>query len=795
MDVNAPNKYFAFISYNHEDEGMAIWFQHEMENYHLPVTLNGRPDLPTEFRPVFRDYDELKAGNLPKQIYEALASTTYLVVICSPHSAQSEWVNKEITDFIAIGKGKGIDNSQKIFPFIVEGEPHAEKESDECYPPSLLDIAKKHDILGGDANKEGNDHAFVKVLAGMLPNVAFDELWNRYEKDKAEEQRIERERRDNLLRAQSRFVAEKAMEIAEDDSYLARLLAVEVLPEKLDNPNRPYTVEAEIALRRSSYFESAFFQGHTSEVITIVFSHDGKLIASIGDNTIRVWEANTGKELLALPERDSISQITSVNPISFSFDNSKIVCISNDTIHIWDIRTGKELYVYELQKFSQEPFYKKSVAFSPDGKHIAYAHFDKIHILDINTGTIVGKLIGHTHIVTSVSFSHDATRLITASFDRTIRIWDIKTGKVLKVLKGIIKGHRDVINFAVFSPNDLLIVSASSDKTIRIWDAQKGNQLKVLRGHRSSINTAVFSCDSKRIVSASLDRTVCVWNAETGKIIKRLDGSNAYRMINYADFCPQNLRLVSLPWDKTIRIWDTDAGVKSRVLKGHDVQVTSAVFSPDGMRILSASWWDKSVRVWDVKTGGTLKYFHNISDRIKSIDFSDDGNYAIIVSTDNHMRLLDVETGNIVRDKSDVYLSKDVLSPDKKHVISTNNKAIFIKDVNTGNFLKVLEGHDYSVKSAVFSPDGTRIVSASYDKTIRVWDVDSGKQIGILTGHTDTVNDAHFSPDGRHIVSASSDGTIRIWDFPPLQELIDQTRERFKNRPLTKEEKKQYYLE
>ena len=106
MNESKPNKYFAFISYKREDEEWAIWFHHELENYHLPATLNGRTDLPSEFRPVFRDIDELKAGNLPEQIYEALATSAYLIVICSPNSAKSKWVNKEIRDFIEIGKAK-----------------------------------------------------------------------------------------------------------------------------------------------------------------------------------------------------------------------------------------------------------------------------------------------------------------------------------------------------------------------------------------------------------------------------------------------------------------------------------------------------------------------------------------------------------------------------------------------------------------------------------------------------------------------------------------------------------------
>ena len=96
-------KYYAFISYKREDEEWAKWFQNELANYHLPSKLDEIENLPKEFRPVFRDVDELKAGNLPEQISQALETSMHLVVICSPRSAKSDWVNKEIYEFIEIG--------------------------------------------------------------------------------------------------------------------------------------------------------------------------------------------------------------------------------------------------------------------------------------------------------------------------------------------------------------------------------------------------------------------------------------------------------------------------------------------------------------------------------------------------------------------------------------------------------------------------------------------------------------------------------------------------------------------
>ena len=112
--------YYAFISYKREDERMAKWLQHKLEHYKLPSNLNGRTDFPRTMRPIFRDTTELNPGNLPQQIHDALAASKYLIVICSPRSAQSYWVNKEIETFMDMGR------QDRIIPFIIDGYPFAE---------------------------------------------------------------------------------------------------------------------------------------------------------------------------------------------------------------------------------------------------------------------------------------------------------------------------------------------------------------------------------------------------------------------------------------------------------------------------------------------------------------------------------------------------------------------------------------------------------------------------------------------------------------------------------------------
>ena len=279
MEVNL--EYFVFISYSSEDNEWAIWLRDALEHYHLPASFNGRTDVRDNLRKVFRDRDELSAGpEWDKQVYEALEHSENLIVICSPHSAKSDAVNKEVEKFIALGR------EDHIFPFIVKGDKPA-----DYFPPAL-----NRSKIGGDVNKDGGSNAaFIKVVSGML-KVSFPSLWERYERDKAEEERKTREQRDNLLRTQSRYLAEKAHALVDEgDSYLAQMLALYAL-----YPDRPYTPEAENALRKALQHNNAILRGHTNSVESACFSPDGKRIVSASkDETIRIWEFPSIEDLIA----------------------------------------------------------------------------------------------------------------------------------------------------------------------------------------------------------------------------------------------------------------------------------------------------------------------------------------------------------------------------------------------------------------------------------------------------------------------------------------------------------------
>ncbi|KAJ7238833.1 WD40-repeat-containing domain protein [Mycena haematopus] len=420
-----------------------------------------------------------------------------------------------------------------------------------------------------------------------------------------------------------------------------------------------------------------------------------------------------------------------------------------------------------------------SVVFSPDGKRIVSGSYDKtVRIWDAETGAKLRDLLGgHTDLVTSVAFSPDSKRIVFGSSDKTVRIWDAETGAELR---NPLEGHTDVVTSVAFSPDGKRIVSGSDDKTVRIWDAETGAELRdPLGGHTDLVTSVAFSPDGKRIVSGSYDKTVRIWDAETGaKLRDPLEEHTD--LVTSVAFSPDGKRIVSGSSDKTVRIWDAETGAELRnPLEGHTDVVTSVAFSPDGKRIVSGSS-DKTVRIWDAETGAELRNpLEGHTDVVTSVAFSPDGKRIVSGSSDKTVRIWDAETGAELRDplEGHTYLVTSVaFSPDGKRIVSGSyDKTVRIWDAETGAELRdPLEGHTNSVTSVAFSPDGKRIVSGSYDKTVRIWDAETGAELrDPLGGHTDLVTSVAFSPDSKRIVSGSYDKTVRIWDAETGAKLRD----------------------
>lgn len=817
------NEYYAFISYKSEDVEWAIWLQHELEHYHLPASFNGRTDIRQELRPVFRDIDELAAGNLPEQIKRALENSQNLIVICSPQAAASPWVNKEVETFIDFGR------TDRIFPFIVEGN-----SPKEFFPPALHTLPKYEERLGGDASKQGRDMAFVKVVAGML-GLGFDSLWNRYEKEKAEEERKKREEKEKLQMAQSRFIAEKVIQLVNEGNLpLAKRLSIESLPDDINYPNRPYVAEAEKAIRYAIMNKKVVITAHKTTISSAFFVDNGKRVVSASyDNTIKVWDISTQTSLAPLINGEiseyDIFGFVSASP---SPDGLLIVTTSlTDAVQIWDINTGECIW-----RLKNESTYYRYATFSPSGGKIAVTSLNEIvEIWSIKDRKRVLELKGHTEKVIFAAYNSDGSMIVTASEDKTIRIWDAHTG----ICYSILTGHTESINMVKYSPDDKLIASASDDNTIRIWDPESGECIMVLHGHTNSVKTIAFDSDGTFLISTSIDGCARIWDlSHNGNcinctipikdsyptaasfsplkkfILVAYDNGNLMILAKTDDsirtlvghtgeivsslFSADGRYIVSASWDKTVAIWDVFSGVLLHKLKGHSDDVLFAVFSPNGKQVASASR-DNTVRIWDSGKGECLYVYYGHQDAVKCVCYSPDGRFLVSSSDDNSIRLWDNWTGKCIRVINTSPNHASLVSIDhkgEKIISSMNNYDIKVWDLLSGEPIQPCEEDNDELIPFLLTPDKKYIVGdTTGELMVKVWERKSEMCIKMFMGHTKRVSSFAFNPQGDRVVSASSDLTIKIWEFPSLQTIIDETKDSYKNYPLSLEERKRYYLE
>jgi WD40 repeat protein/energy-coupling factor transporter ATP-binding protein EcfA2 len=246
-------------------------------------------------------------------------------------------------------------------------------------------------------------------------------------------------------------------------------------------------------------------KGHDGSVYSVSFSSDGKTLATgSGDNTIKLWNVETGQEIRTLTGHNE-----GVNSVSFSSDGKTLATGSFEkTIKLWNLETGQEIRTL----FGHTYFY--SVSFSPDGNTLASGSFDgTIKLWNVETGQEIRTLSGHNGAsVYSVSFSPDGKTLASGSEDTTIKLWNLETGQEIRTLKG----HNGHVYSVSFSSDGKTLASGSEDKTIKLWNVETGQEIRTLKGHDELVTSVNFSPDGKTLVSGSYDSTIKLWNGSNG---------------------------------------------------------------------------------------------------------------------------------------------------------------------------------------------------------------------------------------------------------------------------------------
>jgi WD40 repeat protein len=296
------------------------------------------------------------------------------------------------------------------------------------------------------------------------------------------------------------------------------------------------------------------------------------------------------------------------------------------------------------------------------------------------------------------------------------------------------RGHKYLVRSVAISPGGDRIVSGSWDGTVRVWDARSFQEPAVLRGQGGAVESVSYSPDGTLIVSGSRDGTVGVWHAQGGAEPVAIRGH--IDRVESVRFSPDGTRIVTGSSDNTVRVWDACSGTQLAECRGHEFSMCKVSISPRGDRFVRG-WLDNTVRVWDLHTGAELAVLRwpgggtqSVSQppgRVGIIDDSQDnlGNALVEAFEEEGWRLFG-EQGCVTSVN---------YSPDAARIVSGSwDGTVRVWDAHSFQELAVLRGHKYRVTSVSYSSDGRRIAGASENHSVRVWDAATGEQLEVIRG-------------------------------------------------------------
>lgn len=326
-------------------------------------------------------------------------------------------------------------------------------------------------------------------------------------------------------------------------------------------------------------------------------------------------------------------------------------------------------------------------------------------------------------------------------------------------------GHEGELSMVGIVPGDGLIVSASWDGTLRTWELDTGKNVQVLRGHGAGYVAVALAPEVRLAAAASADGTLRIWDLEQGVTLHNL-GEHQHEACEVA-LTPDGTRLVSGSYDGGLRVWDVSSGRCLHVLERQEGGIEFLTVLADGLRAVSGAKGG-TLRLWDLAKGTILQEVggHH-TERVLAV--VPDGSVAITSDQQGVLRVWDLVTGGILhthQDEEAGWVSAAAVTPDgRRALLGYWGGSVLLFDLAEGTADR-LDGHLDDVTAITVTLDGNRFVSGSQDGTLIVWDASTGDKIFLLVGHTGLVTALTTTSDGQGVISGSSDTTLAVWRLP-----------------------------
>ena len=467
--------------------------------------------------------------------------------------------------------------------------------------------------------------------------------------------------------------------------------------------------------------ERTVLEGHRGAVSCLAFSHDSRLLASGSDMVtrkapaeVKLWELAAGKQIASWIDHTG-------DVAALAFHPTRPVLVSGGAdpgFRVWDLDARKPILFRPTQSAVI------SLAFTGGGTELLTGSVGRTLLAwDTESWREQLRFVGHTGAVTKlcVLAGTQGAPILSASADRSLRSWSMTAAAVRGTR---FAGHESWVTALVLTPDGKKLISGSWDGTVRVWDVETGKADTVLESHQSKIYAVAVSRDGKRAASAGGNGEVFLWDLEANAEAARLEGHDEESEVNGIAFTPDGKRVVTAASDGDIRIWDAATGKELGKIKGPKEGILALALSPDGRQAVISGGNGFACTLYDLETKKEVRRFIGHTAAVHAIAFAPDGKRLLTGSADRTLRFWDTATGNELRklDAHAGYVRGVCFTPDGAVVASVGYDHVNrLWDSSDGRLLASFEVHNRPALSVALSADGKTVYSGGADEYIFRW--------------------------------------------------------------------------